>query len=194
LPALFGTQIEAIPASIPYLSVCQDKVLHWKNKLNLNSQKINIGIACSGNSKHQNDLNRSMPLQFFSTLLENPKVELFLIQKELRDTDKAFFDQQDQIHFLGNEIDNFLDSAAIVQNVDLIISVDTSLVHLAGALGKTVFLLLPWDPEWRWLLQRSDSPWYPTMKIFRQPLAGKWDEVMINICKDLNSHWHGWMR
>jgi ADP-heptose:LPS heptosyltransferase len=127
---------------------------------------------------HQNDVNRSMPLSTFAPLLADKRLNIFLVQKDLRKEDSMFYEQAGNLQFLGASIGDFEDSAAIVQNLDIIISVDTSLVHLAGALGKEVLVLLPWVAEWRWLMDRKDSPWYPTATLIRQPNPGNWSAVI----------------
>jgi ADP-heptose:LPS heptosyltransferase len=104
----------------------------------------------------------------------------------LRKKDRDFLRTHPEIKFLGEEIKSFNDSASIIQEMDLVITVDTSLAHLSGALGKSTLILLPWNPEWRWLLDRQDSPWYPTAKIFRQPHSGRWESVIEDIALQLN--------
>ena len=178
LPALLGANLNSIPAITPYLRVSDEKVNQWKQRLQLSSTQLNVGIACSGNMHHQNDVNRSMPLSTFAPLLADERLNLFLVQKDLRKEDSAFYEQAGNLQFLGASIGDFEDSAAIVQNLDIIISVDTSLVHLAGALGKEVLVLLPWVAEWRWLMDRKDSPWYPTATLIRQPNPGNWSAVI----------------
>lgn len=179
LPLLLNIDLDANISSTSYLKVSEESLAKWIQKLSLRSEKINIGIACSGNQEHYNDGNRSIALRFFEPLTKYANI--FLIQKELRDPDQAFLSMHPEIRNLGNEIESFDDSASIVQAMDLIITVDTSLAHLSGALGKPTFVLLPWNPEWRWLLNRQDSPWYPTVKIFRQPAVGNWHAVMEEV-------------
>jgi tetratricopeptide (TPR) repeat protein len=186
LPALLGTDLNSIPATAPYLRVSDAKVSQWKQRLQLSSSQLNVGIACSGNVHHQNDVNRSMPLSAFTPLLADKRLNLFLVQKDLRKEDSVFYEQAGNIQFLGASIGDFEDSAAIVQNLDIIISVDTSLVHLAGALGKEVLVLLPWVAEWRWLMDRKDSPWYPTATLIRQPNPGNWNAVIEAVGQLLN--------
>ena len=186
LPALFAMDINSIPADIPYLQASEKKVSEWRQRMGLSSSRLNIGIACSGNAQHQNDLNRSMPLSAFAPLVADQRFNLFLVQKDLREDDRAYYDQARNIQFLGSSINDFEDSAAIVQNLDIIVSVDTSLVHLAGALGKRVIVLLPWVPEWRWLEDRDDSPWYPTATLIRQSSLGDWSTVVATAYGVLN--------
>jgi hypothetical protein len=181
LPLLFKTNLDSIPADVPYIRVAPQKVQEWKNKLPLSKDKLNIGIACSGNInfdlKHGNK--RPIPLEHFSELAKQHN--LFLIQKEIRETDQIALKNLEMIHPLGDLINSFEDTAAIVENMDLIISIDTSLVHLAGALGKKTIVLLSWCPDWRWLTERSSSPWYPSATLVRQTSVGDWGSVMEQV-------------
>jgi ADP-heptose:LPS heptosyltransferase len=116
------------------------------------------------------------------------RVDIVSLQNEVRpDDEKALAANKQIIHF-GSELEDFSDTAALVSLMDLVISVDTSVVHLAGALGKPLWVLLPFAPDWRWLLEREDSPWYPTARLFRQPAIGDWDSVIDRVGKELSSH------
>ena len=126
-----------------------------------------------------------MTLADISPLLECGK--LYLIQKDIRDNNFQKVIHDENFVFLGNHINDFMDTAAIIMNMDLIISVDTSLIHLAGSLNKKSYLMLPWCPEWRWLLDRKDSPWYPSIKIFRQKSLGDWNTVINDIKNELSN-------
>ena len=184
LPLLFSINFINIPSTKAYIRANEDNLIFWRNILYPTNNKMNIGIACSGNNNHINDKNRSMDLRFFEPIAE--KANLFLIQKDLRENDRNFLSQYPSIKFLGEEIKSFNDSASIIQAMDLIITVDTSLAHLSGALGKSTLILLPWNPEWRWLLDRQDSPWYPTAKLFRQPNKNNWEAVIKEVILHLN--------
>jgi tetratricopeptide (TPR) repeat protein len=179
LPGLFATYADSIPCVVPYLHVAQERVHHWREKLALRPSVLNIGVACAGNPRLKNDANRSMPLAALAPLLACGQV--FLIQKELREADPVFLRQHPELVFLGPQIGDFADSAAIVQNMDVIVSVDTSLAHLAGSLARPLHVLLPWAPEWRWQLRRSDSPWYPQAVLHRQASAGDWAGVVESV-------------
>jgi len=150
-----------------------------EKKIKLSENKLNIGIAISGNPNHKDNHIRSIPLENMKSLFQ--KANFFIIQKELSVIDMEFLKKYPEIKFIGEEIINFSDTAAIVENMDLIISIDTSLIHLAGAIGKRSFLMLSWSSEWRWLLERSDSPWYKSIKIFRQKHIGDWNSVINQI-------------
>jgi tetratricopeptide (TPR) repeat protein len=178
LPKLFKTGIDNIPPPI-HIKVNSSQISRWEKQLNLSKNKLNIGIAVSGNPIHVNDLNRSMPLSYLSSLFHLGK--FFIIQKNINEADQKILSHHKEVIFLGDKIDDFLDTAAIIMNMDLIISVDTSLIHLAGSLNKSSLLMLPWCPEWRWLIDRSDSPWYPSLKILRQESPGDWDSVITQI-------------
>ena len=186
LPLLFSTNFDNIPSTNSYIQADEDNSIFWRDKLNPTNKKMNIGVACSGDKNHLNDKNRSMDLRFFEPIAN--KANLFLVQKDLREKDRDFLNQHPDIKFLGEEIKSFNDSASITQAMDLVITVDTSLAHLSGALGKPTIIMLPWSPEWRWLLDRQDSPWYPTAKIFRQPNRDNWEAVIeeIILYLDLN--------
>jgi ADP-heptose:LPS heptosyltransferase len=181
LPLLFKTNLESIPAPIPYIHVKPEKVKEWASKLALSQNKLNIGIACSGNKSLElkQGNKRPIPLEYFSGLAQQHN--LFLIQKDIRDSDQAALQTLSSIHPLGDLIQDFEDTAAIIENMDLIISVDTSLVHLAGAMGKRVYVLLPWCPDWRWLAKGASNPWYPTAMLFRQPEMRDWKSVMNEV-------------
>ena len=181
LPLLFKTNLESIPADIPYIQIARTKVQEWGGKLALSQEKLNIGIACSGNIHFdlKNGNKRPIPLESFSKLSDEHN--LFLIQKEIRDTDQIALQGLNNIHQLGEHIETFEDTAAIIEHMDLIISIDTSLAHLAGALGKKVFILLPWCPDWRWLATGIHSPWYPTATLFRQSSIHGWGSVMDEV-------------
>ncbi|MDM8535860.1 tetratricopeptide repeat-containing glycosyltransferase family protein [Desulfobacterales bacterium HSG17] len=184
LPGILNTTLKDIPAEIPYLKSDRQLVQIWKDKID-NQGQFKIGIVWAGHPSHTNDHNRSVTLSAFSSLKDIKGVKLFSLQKEKyekwTDVDpQQIFDQD-----LGEQISDFADTAAIIENLDLVISVDTAVVHLAGAMGKNVWTLLPFSPDWRWMIDRDDSPWYPTMRLFRQPAPGDWDSVFKNVKKYL---------
>ena len=185
LPKLFNTSIKTIPFNTSYLRVQYKSKEEWKKKLQLSKNKFNVGISISGQPSHKKNFMRSLPLKIMEPLFQ--KGNFFIIQKELNDEDKEFLNNHKDINFLGNKINNFLDTAAFVANMDLIISVDTSLIHLAGALGKKSFLMLSYSPDWRWLLDQSKTPWYKNIKIFRQKSLGDWDFVINQIQLEFNN-------
>ena len=184
LPMLFKANLDSMTANVPYIQVNPAIVTDWKMKLPLSKDKLNIGIACSGNInfdlKHGGN-KRPIPLSYFSNLALQHN--LFLIQKEIRDTDQTTLRAMSNLHSLGDLINNFEDTAAIVENMDLIISIDTSLVHLAGALGKKVLVLLSWCSDWRWLANGEYSSWYPSATLIRQSSPKNWESVMSKVAE-----------
>lgn len=179
LPRLFNTDLTCIPLSSGYIKADLSLVSYWKNYLHSLPNKINIAIAISGNRDHINDRNRSINLNYFEELSEI--ANLFIVQKEIATSDLDYLKRNKKIFFLGGNIQTFNDSAAILESMDLVISVDTALIHLAGAMGKNAILLLPFVPEWRWLLDRSDSPWYKSIQILRQRERGDWKSVIDKV-------------
>jgi len=168
-----------------YLSVSPAATARWSERIPRRSGRLRIGLACSGNPQHTNDRNRSMPLRIFSSL--DAVADLFVLQKSLSDADRNCLATLPHTQFVGPELDTFMDAAAIASHMDLIISVDTALAHLAGALNLPVWILLPWAPEWRWQQERADSPWYPSARLFRQAAPGDWDGVLAAVVQCLET-------
>jgi hypothetical protein len=185
LPYVFKTSINSIPNSVPYLFADQKKVKSWMARLG-NHHKKRIGIVWSGSFNHKNDHNRSIPLVELSQLFDLP-FEWHSLQKEYRATDKDFLSLHPNIHQHQDELIDFSDTAALIECMDLVICVDTSVAHLAGALGKETWVLLPYAPDYRWMLDRSDSPWYPSIKLFRQDQSWRWDRVINELKLQLNN-------
>jgi tetratricopeptide (TPR) repeat protein len=183
LPAAFGTALSTIPASVPYLEAPADRVRRWRTRLG-QTKKLRIGLAWSGNATHRNDQNRSIALARLAPLLPLPGAEFLSLQKGIRPEDAAVMKDL-PITDIAGEFGDFADTAAVVSLVDLVIAVDTSVAHLAGALGRPIWILLPFSADWRWLQSRKDSPWYPTARLFRQPAIGDWEGVIRNVKKEL---------
>ena len=179
LPLAFKTRVETIPSAVPYLYAAPQAALHWNERLGPR-ERPRIGLVWSGRSTHKNDRNRSIRLSALLPLLDLDAAFVSLQPEVHAEDEKTLTDCGHIIHF-GHELKNFSDTAALIANLDLIVSVDTSVAHLAGALGKPVWILLPCVPDWRWLLDREDSPWYPTARLFRQNPARTWDEVIIRV-------------
>ena len=181
LPSVFNTTLETVPAAIPYITNDPLKVLRWRERLQSDSAGLKIGLCWAGSPTHKNDRNRSILLKMFSILGEMQNITFYSLQKgraaEQANNPPGGMNLVDYT----NDLNDFSDTAALIENLDLIISVDTSVAHLAGALGKPVWTLLPFMPDWRWLLDRADTPWYPTMRLFRQSSIGDWAEVIISI-------------
>jgi tetratricopeptide (TPR) repeat protein len=179
LPLAFKTTVDTIPAQLPYLYATEDKKQHWQEKLGKQTV-TRIGLVWSGSTGHKNDHNRSLLLQQLASLLELP-VEFYSLQKEVRAVDIDTLIAFHHIHQHQDDLLDFSDTAALVDAMDIIISVDTSVAHLAGAMGKKVFILLPYAADYRWMLDRTDSPWYPTATLFRQPALDDWESVVVEI-------------
>jgi hypothetical protein len=182
LPAVLGTTLETIPAKVPYLRPDPTAVEAWRGRLDL--RQLNVGIAWAGNPKHSNDHNRSMTLATFRTI-DSEGCCFVTAQPDVRDSDRPVLEDWSSVRDLGRDLRNFDDTAAYFEALDLIITVDTSVAHLAGALGRPVWILLPRVPDWRWLLDREDSPWYPTARLYRQPAPGDWSSVLARVRQDL---------
>jgi tetratricopeptide (TPR) repeat protein len=172
LPLALGTTLDTIPAQARYLCADPVRVAAWRARLRP-AAKPRVGIAWSGNPAHANDHNRSAPLEALQPLLA-ADVDWTCLQKDLPDADRQALGE---IAWFGPELGDFGDTAALIELMDLVIAVDTSAAHLAGALGKPVWLLLPTSSDWRWMTGRADTPWYPNMRLFRQTAAGDWPGV-----------------
>jgi tetratricopeptide (TPR) repeat protein len=185
LPLVFNTTPENIPVNIPYISVNSILIQKWKDKIQHDNSKLKVGIVWHGNPKHKNDRNRSMPFAHFSPFAKFTDITFYSLQKGKASEQARNFSMGMKFIDLTEEINDFSDTAALIENLDLTMSVDTSVVHLAGALGKPIWTLLPFAPDWRWMLNREDSPWYPTMRLFRQPSPGDWNSVIKKVSEEL---------
>ncbi len=172
LPLAFGTELATIPANGPYIWPAEERLAKWRDRVP-NSGRMRIGICWAGSSEHVNDRNRSIALEKFSTILSAPGIDFVNLQKHVSEEEEAIL-REHGVNPLGQEFADFADTAAVMATLDLIVSVDTSVAHLGGAMGRAVVLLLPFSSDWRWLLGRTDSPWYPTMMLFRQTAIGDW--------------------
>ena len=185
LPGIFHTSLETIPADVPYLFADPGLVEHWREELG-GIAGFKIGIAWRGNPEHRNDRARSIPLSCFEPLAGLPGVRLLACKKGRAWSSCKSWPDRFPITELGSRLDDFMDTAAVLMNLDLVITCDTAVAHLAGALGVPVWVALPFVPDWRWLLDRSDSPWYPTMRLFRQKKPGDWagvfEEIKAELC------------
>ena len=190
LPLACKTGLHNIPAKTPYLHSEASKRAFWKKQLGPRlgrSKRPRIGLVWSGNADHNNDRNRSIALAELLPHLP-PGFDYVSLQKQVRNSDQAVF-KGSGIRDCSEHLDDFSDTAALVDVLDLVISVDTSVAHLSAALGKTTWLLLPYAPDWRWLLERSDSPWYPTMQLFRQTADCQWQPVLQALAQAMRQQW-----
>jgi ADP-heptose:LPS heptosyltransferase len=183
LPLAFGTKPKTIPASVPYLAPAAERLAHWRDRLPPGAPRA--GFVWSGSSSHKNDSNRSIPLARLAALFADPPLACFSLQCELRDADSEVLRGLPKLVHLGDELRDFADTAAVISLLDIVVAVDTSVAHLAGALGKPVVILLPYAADFRWMRGRDDSPWYPTAKLFRQPAFGDWDSVIARLSDEL---------
>jgi ADP-heptose:LPS heptosyltransferase len=177
LPGVMGTTHLSIPAKQQYLAADPQRVRFWQQRLPSNGQ-LKVGIVWAGQPTHANDHNRSIGLLKLAPLANIPGVWFCSLQKGK--ASQQIYDRANTLQLANWEKDlrDFGDTAALIANLDLVICVDTAVAHLAGALGKPVWVMLPYVPDWRWMLGRSDSPWYPTMRLFRQPKFGDWESVV----------------
>jgi hypothetical protein len=185
LPHLLGTTLDTIPHQVPYLSAPPDGVAAWRERL-ASAVRPRIGLVWAGNANHENDHNRSMPPQFLAPLVADAPAAFFSLQMPARGELSPVFPAGIVVD-LAPALGDFAETAAVIANLDLVISVDTAVAHLAGALARPVWLLLPYVPEWRWLLERDDSPWYPTMHVFRQRKAGDWGGLVGQLTEVLSA-------
>ncbi len=187
LPLAFGTAIETIPAETPYIRLPAADVAAWAARMPPGKQP-RIGLVWAGDSRRHDiecfltDRRRSLAFDSFAPLLTQPGLRFFSLQIGPGAAQAGAFPE---LIDLTGDISDFLDTAALVANLDLVISVDTSVAHLAGALGKTVWVLSRFDGCWRWLMDRADSPWYPTLRLYRQPAPETWPAVIESLAADL---------
>lgn len=183
LPLVFRTNIQSIPYAEKYLRSNTSKRSYWASKLG-DIKKPLVGLVWSGSPMNKNDNNRSI---FLAELIQNlpSYCQYISLQKEVKDIDKKTLERNSSIRHFGDELNDFADTAALCELMDIVISVDTAIAHLSGALGKETWVLLPFSPDWRWLLDRNDSPWYRSVKLYRQPAIGDWDSVLSDVSDEL---------
>lgn len=186
LPYLLGTDIATIPGSIPYIRPEKSLVDKWRASMSrYEGADMKVGLAWAGKPSHKRDLHRSFPLSVYEPLAGFKNITFISLQKGDAAVDARYQPEGMNLVEPMGEVTDFSDTAALIENLDLVISADTAVAHLAGAMGKPVWTLLPYAPDWRWLLDRSDSPWYPTMKLFRQSKPMDWADVIRRICSEL---------
>jgi tetratricopeptide (TPR) repeat protein len=183
MPRLFGTTLETIPCEIPYLHADPEKTPYWRTRVD--NDYFKVGLVWAGSEFHGNDKNRSCRLENFAPLAKIKGVKLYGLQKGDAGWQVEDLPEEMEMVGLGTGFDDFADTTGAIENMDLVISVDTSVLHLAGAMGKPVWAIIPFEPEWRWMLDREDSPWYPTMKLFRQKQRADWSELFDRAAREL---------
>lgn len=185
LPLAFGTALATIPAVTPYLRAPAERIAVWRERLSTVSRPL-IGLVWSGRPDHKNDHNRSISLSRLAPLLSVAGVEFVSLQREYREADLPTLDRLPILR-IDEPLKDFADTAAVIHQLDLVITVDTAVAHLAGALAKPLWLLLSHIQDWRWMRGRTDSPWYPTARLFRQPHIGDWDSVVAQVARELDA-------
>lgn len=179
LPLAFATHEHTIPALVPYVHADAAKAAHWQTRLPVTHQR-RIGLVCSGSPTHGNDANRSLSLaQLLDAVPEG--WQCVCLHKVLRKEDARTLQQQPKVLFVGDALHDFSDTAALIACLDVVLTVDTSVAHLAAAMGKPTWILLPFAPDWRWMLDRTDSPWYPSVRLFRQHASADWGGALAQV-------------
>jgi tetratricopeptide (TPR) repeat protein len=184
LPLALRTGLDSIPNQVPYVQAPPDRVRLWESRLPP-LPALRVGVVWRGNSRHGNDSNRSIRFETFRRLFEVESCEFVSLNLGLTEREAQVFADTAACRDPSDLIADFADTAAIVSLLDLVVTVDTSVAHLAGAMGRPVWMLLPFAPDWRWMLAREDSPWYPTMRLFRQPAIGDWNSVISTVGNEL---------
>lgn len=181
LPRIFHTSSATIPRNTPYIAVEADLILKWNKIIKVQGFNFDyrVGIVWAGNPQHHNDHNRSMALELFSDLLALHQVSWVSLQAGEKSQELAKV--SDKILQFSEKMTDFAETAGLIAQLDLVITVDTAVAHLAGAMGKKTWVLLPFAPDWRWQLGREDSPWYPTIRLFRQARSGNWQDVITRV-------------
>ncbi len=185
LPLILGIDVPGIPGTTPYLKVPQKQVAQWSGYLEPR-RELRVGLVWSGGEQFVENARRSIPLEEFQAIINIHGVKFYSLQLGSAQSQLARIGWADQVHDLSPRLKDFSDTAAILQKLDLLISVDTSVAHLAGALACPVWLLIGCHADWRWFLHRTDSPWYPTMRLFRQSQFGVWADVMCELVEALS--------
>ena len=183
LPLALRTEPDTVPAEIPYLSADEASLTKWSTRIGALARP-RVAIAWSGNSNHFNDRNRSIPLARLTSLF-SASARFVSIQRDVRSQDAEKLGSESRVTHVGGELVNFTDTAAAIALADLVISADTAVAHLAGAMGRPLWVLIPFQPDWRWTLDGETSPWYPTARLFRQASLGDWDGVVARVAAEL---------
>jgi hypothetical protein len=185
LAGIFGVTAATIPAPIPYLKAEPGLALAWSKRFDAGDERVRVGLVWGGRATHTNDRNRSMKLAQFGALASVKNAVFYSLQKGTPAAEAVAPPPGMKLVDWTAELGDFADTAAVIENLDLLITVDTAVAHLAGAMGKAVWVLVPAVPDWRWMLERGDSPWYPTMRLFRRKAGGDWGEVLGRVAGEL---------
>lgn len=185
LPALFETKLETIPWNGAYIRGDFPMRAVLREFFPRDSSKLRVGLVWQGNPEHPDDKRRSMPAELFARLARVEGVEFFSLQKGFGAEQTKSLQSRLPFRELGSLCEDFADTASVIQELDLVLGVDTSVIHLAGAMGKPAWAMLSFLPEWRWMLHREDSPWYPSLRLFRQKSSGDWEELLARVAAAL---------
>lgn len=181
LPSLFQTHLGKVPANVPYINIPFSKSVSWREALSSYRDTICIGLRWAGNPENTLDKGRSIPLELFEALVDIPQVTWVSLQANPLSEAEGVSAEKLGLKDFSDKLVDFTDTAALIDQLDMVISVDTAVLHLAGALGRPVWGLLKFSPHWPWLLERDDTPWYPSMRLFRQDQIGNWEGLMERI-------------
>jgi tetratricopeptide (TPR) repeat protein len=184
LPLALKTELSAVPAAIPYVAAGDSHVAKWSARLGA-LPRPRVALAWSGNASHDNDRNRSVAFAKLVPLFSATGASFVSIQREVRDGDAEKLAAEKRVTHVGAELDDFSDTAAVLAQCNLVIAVDTAAAHLAGAMGRPVWVLVPYAPDWRWTIDGETTPWYPTARLFRQTAPGDWDSVIARLAAEL---------
>jgi hypothetical protein len=189
LPRLFDTNLSNIPAPVPYVQADPAKIEHWRERIDALAPKTyrRLGLVWAGRPTHGNDFNRTMTLRQLAPLAALDRVALLSLQLGPAQTEIGRYFGRAPLINLGAEIQDFTDTIAILSVLDRLVTVDTGVAHLAGAMGRPTSILLPYAPDWRWLLDRTDTPWYPTVTLHRQDRPGQWDGAVEKMIKTVET-------
>lgn len=189
LPGLLGVELDTIPAPIPYFHADAEKVRQWWARLDglTRPGRLRVGLAWSGRGTHPNNGRRSLSLAQLAPVTAVQGVDFVTLQKPIPDSDRPVMATLPQLLDVSAGLGDFSDTAALIAAVDLVVAVDTSVVHLAGALGRPTWVLIPKPADWRWLHDRTDSPWYPTLRLFRQQVSHAWEPVIAETAAALSA-------
>jgi hypothetical protein len=192
LPFAFQTRLDTIPRTPRYLRSHGAQAAHWRTRL-AETPNPRVGLVWSGSLGHKVDHDRSLSLAHLIGYLP-AHLRYVSLQYEVREVDRETLRMHREILHFAEELRDFTDMAALCENLDLVLSIDTNVAHLSGALGQKTWVLLPLRPDWRWLMDRVDSPWYPTLKLYRQDAVGDWSGVLSRLAEDLKREFEGWSR
>jgi tetratricopeptide (TPR) repeat protein len=184
LPLACKTDLAGIPADIPYLEAPAERIAKWRPRMDA-LDRPRIALAWAGHAAHANDRNRSIPLARLEPLWSTGGAAFVSVQRDLREDDARVLAGAARLNHVGDELADFADTAAVLALADLVVTVDSAVAHLAGAMGRPVWILLPFSSDWRWMLDRDDSPWYPTARLFRQNSIADWPSVIERVRADL---------